>query len=182
MYNVARLAAVEFGERVHVLDSGQLSLGLGFQVLAAAEAIELGSVLDEILLVIESIKKRVRVQALLDTLEYMRRSGRVSWARALVGGLLNLKPLIEVRHGIVNRIGLARTQSQGIQRLIDNLKGFGQLERLAILHTNAESTARNFLDEIKPILPVPALIVNVTTVIGTHVGPNGLGLAAIPVK
>lgn len=182
MYNVAHLAAREFDGKVDIIDSGQLSLGLGFQVLAAAEAVEHGSVLSEIIQLIENIKKRVRVQALLDSLEYMRRSGRVSWARAMVGGLLNLKPLIELRHGIVDRIGLTRTRRQGIQRLLNNLKSLGDLERLAILHTNAESAARDFLEEIKPDLPIPALIVNVTTVIGTHVGPNGLGLATIPVE
>jgi DegV family protein with EDD domain len=181
IFNAARLAAESFGDRVHVLDSGQLSLGLGYQVLAAAEAIAREAVFGEILDLVESIKKRVRVMALLDTMEYLRRSGRVSWAKAMVGGLLNLKPMIELRFGVVERIGQARTRAQGIQRLVENIQNWEPLERLAILHTNAEAAARQLLEDLNPNLTVPALVVNVTTVIGTHVGPNGLGFAAVPI-
>jgi DegV family protein with EDD domain len=180
IYNAARLAAESFGGRVHVLDSGQLSLGLGFQVLAAAEAIGRKVVLTELLSVVESVKQRVRVMALLDTMEYLRKSGRVSWAKAMVGGLLNLKPMIELRFGMVGRAGQTRTRTQGIQRLLENLQSWGKIERLAILHTNAEVAARQMLESLDLKLPVPALVVNVTTVIGTHVGPNGLGVAALP--
>jgi len=181
IFNAARLAAESFGERVHVLDSGQLSLGLGYQVIIAAEAVGREAVLGEILELVMSVKQRVRVMALLDTMEYLRRSGRVSWAKAMVGGLLNLKPLIELRFGMVKRIGQARTRAQGIQRLIESINKWGPHERMAILHTNAEITARQFLEDLNPNLSHPALIVNVTTVIGTHVGPNGLGFAVVPV-
>jgi len=182
IFNAARLAAESFGERVHVLDSGQLSLGLGYQVIAAAEAVARGAVLGEILELVMSVKQRVRVMALLDTMEYLRRSGRVSWAKAMVGGLFNLKPLIELRFGMVKRIGQARTRTQGIQRLIESINKWGPHERMAILHTNAEITARQFLEDLNPNLSHPAIVVNVTTVIGTHVGPNGLGFAVVPVS
>lgn len=180
IFNAARLAADSFGERVHVLDSGQLSLGLGFQVIAAAEAVARDAVIGEILDLVESIKQRVRVMALLDTMEFLRRSGRVSWAKAMVGGLLNLKPMIELRFGLVKRIGQVRTRSQGIQQLIENIQKWGPHERMAILHTNAEVAARQLLEDLNPHLSHPALVVNVTTVIGTHVGPNGLGFAVVP--
>lgn len=180
IFNAARLAAESFGERVHVMDSGQLSLGLGFQVLAAAEAAAREAVFGEILDLVKSIKQRVRVMALLDTMEYLRRSGRVSWAKAMVGGLLNLKPLIELRFGTVIRIGQVRTRAQGILRLVENISKWGPHERLAVLHTNAEVAARQFLEELNLNLSNPAMIVNVTTVIGTHVGPNGLGFAVVP--
>ena len=181
IFNAARVAAEAFGERVLVFDSGQITLGLGFQVLAAAEATARNAVLDDILKLVDNIKQRVRVVALLDTLEYLRRSGRVSWPKAMVGGLLDLKPLIELRYGVVERLGQARTRAQGILRLTETLQSWGPLERLAVLHSNAETAARQLLEEIKPKLPVPPLIVNVTTIIGTHVGPNGLGFAAVPV-
>jgi DegV family protein with EDD domain len=180
IFNAARLAAESFGKRVQVLDSGQLSLGLGFQVIAAAEAAARDAVVDEILDLVMSIKQRVRVMALLDTMEYLRRSGRVSWAKAKVGGLLNLKPLIELRFGTVTRVGQARTRMQGVQRLVENIRKWGPHERLAVLHTNAEVAARQFLEELDLNLSSPAMVVNVTTVIGTHVGPNGLGFAVVP--
>jgi len=179
IYNAARLGAESFGGQVMVLDGGQVTLGLGFQVMLAAEAIARGLPLEEILSMLENVRSRSRVIALLDTLEYLRRSGRVSWARAMVGGLLNVKPLVELRDGIVNRLGQARTRAQGVLHLTEKLRSWGPIERLAVLHTNAEAAARQLLEDIKPNLAIPPLIVNVTTTIGTHVGPNGLGFAVI---
>lgn len=180
IFNAARLAAQEFGERVKVFDSGQLSLGLGFQVLLAAEAAARGALLEEVTALVEGVRQRVRLAALLETLEYIRRSGRVSWAKAMIGSLLHLQPLVELRHGIVQRLGQARTRAQGILRLTEALDSWGPLERLAVLHTNAEAAARQLLEDVKSKVTVPPLVVNVTTAIGTHVGPNGLGFAAVP--
>jgi len=180
IFNAARLAAQEFGERVDVLDSGQLSLGLGFQILLAAEAAERGALLSEVTALVKSVRNRVRLAALLSTLEYIRRSGRVSWAKAVIGNLLHLKPLVELRHGLVYRLGQARTRTQGILRLTETLNSWGPLERLAVLHTNAEVAARQLMEEVKLKVNVVPLIVNVTTAIGTHVGPDGLGFATVP--
>jgi DegV family protein with EDD domain len=180
IFNAARLAAQEFGEQVKVIDSGQLSLGIGFQVLSAAEGIAAGMGVKELLAVIENVQQNVRVAALLDSMEYIRRSGRVSWAKAMIGALLHLRPLVEVRHGIVHRLGQARTRLQGIARLTETIQALAPLDRLAILHTNAEAAARQLLDEVKSLTKSAPFIVNVTTAIGTHVGPNGLGFAAVP--
>lgn len=180
IFNAARLAAEAFGQRVKVLDSGQVSLGLGFQVIMAAEAASRGAIVDEVTALVEDVRQRVRLAALLDTIEYIHRSGRVSWAAAKIGGILRLQPLIELRFGIVHRLGLARTRMQGIERLLDSLNSWGPLERLAVLHTNAESTARALLEDVRSKVMVQPLLVNVTTAIGTHVGPNGLGFAAVP--
>ena len=180
IFNAARLAAQGFDGRVHVLDSGQLSLGLGFQVLMAAEAAARGALLDETLALVGSVGARVRLAALLETLEYVRRSGRVSWARAKLGSLLHVQPLIGLRFGIVERIGQVRTRAQGILRLTEMLDSWGRLERLAVLHTNAETAARGLLEQVRSRVPAAPLLVNVTTAIGTHVGPNGLGFVAVP--
>ena len=174
-------AAAEFPERVTCLDSASLSLGLGFQVLAAAEAAELG--LQAALDAITSTKRRLHVSAALDTMEYMKRSGRVPAAVAMLGGLLSIKPLIELTNGEVKAIAAVRTTSQANARMTKFLLEGGPLERLAILHTGAEARAREFLNELmqeaSQSVPRDLLIVNVTTVIGTHVGPNGLGFAAV---
>lgn len=181
IFNAARLAAQEFGNRVKVIDSEQLSLGIGFQVLASAEAIARGAKLEEALSIIESIRKRIRVLALLESMEYVRRSGRVSWAKAMIGTFLHIQPLIELRHGIIHRLGQARTRHQGVVRLKEILGSLGPLEHLAILHTNAESTAHQFLEEVGSHTTIKPFVINVTTTIGTHVGPNGLGFAAVPI-
>ncbi len=178
IFNAASLAAQAFGECARVIDSHFVTLGLGFQALAAAEAARHQPV-ESILTLLEDVRQRVRVVAMLDTLEYVRRSGRVSWARAHLGELLQIKPLIEIRSGQVFRLGEERTRRKGIERLMKHLRDLGNLERLAILHTNAEDEALRLLDILRPDLPAQAFCVNVTPIIGAHVGPNGLGFAAV---
>jgi DegV family protein with EDD domain len=178
IYNAARVAAQTFGDRVHVIDSHFVSLGLGFQAIAAAEA-ALTQPVESVLNLLVEVRKRARVIAMLDTLEYVRRSGRVSWARARLGSLLRIKAFVEVKEGTVFSLGEARTRQKGIDRLVELIHKLGPLERLALLHTNAESDARNILSDLNPQLPTEPLLVNVTTVIGAHVGPNGLGVAAV---
>jgi DegV family protein with EDD domain len=178
IFNAASLGAQAFGDQVKVIDSENLSLGLGFQVLAAAQA-ALTQPLDGILSVVKDVRSRARLVAMLDTLEYVHRSGRVSWARAQIGALLRIKPFLEIKDGVVLSIGKARTRKNGIQRLRKMLLDLGPLEQLAILHSNAEADARELLEEMIPRVPTRPLLVYVTTVIGTHVGPNGLGFVAI---
>ena len=179
--NVAHEAAKEFPDKVTCVDSGSLSLGLGFQVLAAAEESELG--LQSALNAIESTRKRLQVSAALDTMEYLKRSGRVPGAVADLGGLLSIKPMIELIDGEVKAIGAVRTTKQADESILNYLLGLGDLERLAILHTNAEQRAKQLLNELmnraRRSIPRDILFVNVTAVIGTHLGPNGLGFAAI---
>jgi len=179
IYNAASIAARDFGGRVHVIDSQQISLGIGFQVLTAAEAALQGNTLQSILAHLADVRSRIRVVAMLDTLEYVRRSGRVSWARAKVGSLLRIKPFIEVVKGEVRRVGDVRTRPRGITRLRDLLLSLGPLERLGIIHSNAEDDAHQFLASLDIDTTYEPIIVNATTVIGTHVGPNGLAFAVV---
>ena len=179
--NIAGQAANEFPNRVTCVDSTSLSLGLGFQVIAAAEAAELG--LQAALDAIKSTHKRLHVSAALDTMEYLKRSGRVPATVAMLGSFLSIRPLIELTNGEVKAIGAVRTTSQANERMLKFLLEGGELEKLAILHTGAASRAKEFLNELmqraSQSVPRDILMVNVTTVIGTHVGPNGLGFAAV---
>lgn len=181
MVATARQAAREFEGRVTVVDSLSLSLGLGFQALAAAEAAENG--LEAALSAVESTRRRLHVFAALDSLEYARRSGRVPPRLSIFGSMLHLKPMIELTDGEIKSIGTVRTTAQANQRMQAFFSSGGALERLAIMHSNAESRARKFLDQILreygQSLPRDILMVNVTPVIGTHVGPNALGFAAV---
>jgi DegV family protein with EDD domain len=178
IFNAARLGAQSFGDHIHVIDGENISLGLGYQVLAAAEA-ALTQPLTAVLSTLNDVRRRVRVVAMLDTMEYIRRSGRVSWARARLGELLQIKPFVEVKAGDVIQLGEARTRHKGIRRLQHIIRETGPLEHLAILHTDAEEDARNLTLELGSLVPKEPWLVNVTTVIGTHVGPNGLGFAAV---
>jgi DegV family protein with EDD domain len=179
IFNAASGAAQAFGNRVHVIDSGQVTMSLGWQVLAAAEAAARQLPPEEIVKLVTDVHSRVRLIAMLDTLEYVKRSGRVSWARASLGGLLKIKPFIEVREGQVLRLGEARTRQKGIERLLDLLRSLGPLEKLAVLHTNAEADARDLLAQVKQKTSFRTLVINATPVIGTHVGPKCLGFAVV---
>jgi DegV family protein with EDD domain len=163
------------------VDSLSLSLGLGFQALAAAEAAEEG--LEAARAAIESTRVRLHVFAALDTLEFVRRSGRVPAAITMLGGMLRVKPFIELTDGQVKFIGAVRTTTQANERMLGFMRQGGALQRLAILHTAAEPRARDFLQavmmEMNRYMPRDILMVNVTPVIGTHIGPNGLGFAAV---
>src|SRR5690606_6668681 len=143
--NSAHQAAQEFGDKVTIIDSGSLSMGLGFQVLSAAEEIESG--LQSAIEAIEATKKKLKVIAALDTMEYLKRSGRVPGVVANLGGMLSIKPMIEVKNGEVKPIGAVRITKQMDERVLNFLIEVGEMERLAILHTNAETRARNLLNE-----------------------------------
>lgn len=177
----ARQAALEFGPRLTVLDSHSLSLGLGFQVLAAAEAADQG--LEAALAAAESTRRRLQLFAVLDTLRYARQSGRLPPALSLLGGLMHVKPMIELRDGEIVTVGAMRTLQQAGERMRFVFRSGSPFERLAILHAAGEQRARAFLNglmhESSQMLPRDILMVNVTTVVGTHVGPNAFGFAGI---
>lgn len=177
--NHARIAAQAFANRVQVIDSRQISLGLGFQVLAAARAAQRGQTTAQIVEAAHSIRERVHVVAMLDTLEYVRRSGRVSWARAALGNLLQIKPFVALRDGDVLRLEQARTRHKGLLRLQQRLEALLPLCQLGMLHSNAEQDARTILEQLHLSLPEPPLMMQVTPILGNHVGPNGVGFAAV---
>lgn len=179
MINAASQAAQAYDDRVRIFDSKSLTMGLGFQVLEAAEASLRGESLDSILEIVRSARERVRLVALIDTLEYLKRSGRISWLRASLGDLLQMKLLVSVLDGEVVRLGITRTHKKGIVQLLSHVKSWGSLERLAVLHSGIPEEASAFVDKVRHLTSNPPLIVDVTTLIGTHVGPKAIGLAGL---
>jgi len=183
MCNVACLGAQEAPElKVHVVDSGQVTMGLGWIVIAAAEAAADGRSVREILDLVEGMKPRVHVYAMLDTLEYLRRSGRVSWARAKAAQVLRIKPILEVALGKIRDLGRVRTRRRAVERLVELMCLAGPLERLAIIHTCAPD-----VDDFRHHLadfcsPRHLLTVLVTTIVGAHVGPRALGVAVVTAR
>lgn len=180
---IAEKAAEEFKDQVTVVESGSISMGSGYQVLAAAKAISNGSTLTETLNSIRSVRGRLKVYAGLDTMEYLRRSGRISSTVAKLGGMLNIKPVLELKEGMIIPVGAARTTQNANQILFDILSDLLPAEQLSILHTNTEKRAEYFVsklkENVKNLLPQHINIVNVTTAIGTHLGPNGLGFVLV---
>lgn len=182
--NSAYQAAQDYSDKITVVDSDSLSLGLGFQALAAAEAAENG--LQAALQAIESTRRRLHFYAALDTMKYLKRSGRVPGAVAMLGSMLSIKPLIQITDGEVKAIGAVRTTRQANERMMNLLLQGGELERLAIVHSGSEPRAKEFLNTImqnnSQSVPRDILIINITTVIGTHAGPNALGFVAVKTR
>ena len=179
MINAASQAAQAFSDRVCIFDSKQLTMGLGFQVMEAAEASLRGESFDSVLEVVRSARDRVRLVALIDTLEYLKRSGRISWLRARMGDLLQMKLLVNVLDGDVGRLAVARTHRKGVIQLLSHVESWGSLERLAVLHSGIADEALSFVDKVRHLSAKQPLIVDVTTLIGTHVGPKAIGLAGL---
>ena len=179
MVQTASQAASEFGGRVEVVDSGQVSLGLGFQVLEAAAAALAGAPLSAVRQVARAARDNVRLIAMLNTLEFVRRSGRVSWLRANLGEMLNFKQLVEVVDGTIRRLDRIRSRSRALQALLALAAGWGPLSRLAVLHTAVAEEAAAIGQELRHLASRPPLVVEVTTIIGAHVGPESIGLVGL---
>jgi DegV family protein with EDD domain len=166
---------------VELFDSQQLSMGLGLLALTAARAAAAGHTLAEIVSELNQRVRRTRVLAVLDTLEFLRKSGRVSWAEFGLGTLLKIKPLISVQEGEAKSIARIRTHSRAVAELIQLANSLGPMEQLAILHTAAEEEARQLRQRLSNLFPGDATpeIVEVTPAIGAHIGPKAVGLACI---
>ena len=182
--NTAQLAAdAAEGIRVTVLDSGQLSMGTGFLVAAAARAAQAGRSLAEIIEMVKEMGKRTHLFAGLDTLEFLQRSGRMSWAVSRIGNLLRIKPLLTMHDGEPN-VHQVRTDRRAMQRLLDMLASLAPLEELALVHTNAPDKLRELRDRARHLFPNgrEPVEVDVTPVIGTHIGPGAAGFACVAAK
>lgn len=184
--NAARSAAEEMHDaQITFIDSEQVSMGLGWQVIEAARMAQAGQSVEAIVAALKRLREQVRVYAALDTLEYVRRSGRVSWASATIGQLLKIKPMIELRGGEALSLDRVRTRAHSIQRLKQLVREQAPLRDLAVMHTYAADSAQQLADEFReeyPALQDPIYVLEVTTALGTHVGPNGLGVACVRVS
>lgn len=178
--DVARLAAKETtAVPVTVFDSRQLSLGTGFLVLTAAKAASQGQSMSEIIALLEEQASRTYVFAALDTLKYLRRSGRLNGMVAGIGELLQIKPLLKMIDGnpTVERV---RTNNGATHRLVKILTDLAPLEKVALVHTHAFDKAEALKRQVQHILPeVELLSVDITPVLGVHIGPGAVGFACI---
>lgn len=180
VYNVMRLCATKLPpERYTLLDSRSVTLGLGFQVLAGAEAAEATGDIAQVQAAIEHVREKAHVYAALETMEFLRRSGRVGWAAAGIGALLQIKPLIEVYDGDVTSVSRVRTFGRAIEELIRIAHQHAPLERLAVLYISDKDEAVALRERLADIAPADTIIVSVTPTIGVHVGTGGLGVVTV---
>jgi DegV family protein with EDD domain len=180
IFNAMRLGASSLpSDRVTLMDSGTVTMALGWQVLVGAEvAAETGAV-EKALDAINRVRTHQKLYAGLATMEFLRRSGRVSWALAGIGALLQIKPMLEVKDSVVLPLGRVRTFGKVVQELLALTRAQAPLDKLAILHANNPDGAHDMQDQLADIAPPETLTINITTVIGTHTGPGALGVALV---
>lgn len=181
----ARLAAQRFSEAVQVFDSHSLSLGMGFQVLEAARAIELGRSMEEILALLEGVRSRVHALVVLDTLEHLRRGGRADAFIAAIdrmSRMLNIKPIVTFVEGRVQLVGVARSFRRGMDRTVSAVEELGSLKHLAVMHAQNVETAEGLADRLAELLGFPRadiLVGETGSVVASHAGAGAVGIFAV---
>jgi DegV family protein with EDD domain len=166
---------------IQVIDSNATAMALGFVVLAAARAVEAGGDLDAAVQAAQATIPHVGIVFTVETLEYLKRGGRLSGAQAFVGGLLDLKPILELRDGKVEPVERVRTKRKALDRVLDIIAGKTQGKqpiRLATLHAAAPQEAATLLAAAQQRLgAVETHLTEVSPTVAVHTGPGTVGLA-----
>ena len=175
--SAARLIGDEFP--VHVVDSKSITAGLGTQVLLAAEAAADGASADEVVALVEDLRERTRVLGSLDTLENLKKGGRIGGAQAMLGSLLSIKPMIDISTGVVEEAGKHRTRKKSLEALKAKITESGKpVEHLAIMHGMAPDADVMF-DLVEGMEHRRG---HIGAVIGSHGGPRVIGACWIEGK
>ena len=180
--DAARLAARDVADRcqIEVLDSGTVSMAMGLAVMAAARAARDGAELPACADAARSVLRRMRLAVALDTLEYLRRGGRIGRAQAFVGGLLRLKPILTVRDGEAHPLARVRTRRKALDEIVNICLADDAIEQAAIMHATTPDDARYVADEIERRRPgTPVHLGRFGPVLGVHGGPGMIGLAVV---
>lgn len=167
--SAARLIGDDFP--VHVVDSKSITAGLGTQVLLAAEAAAGGASAEDVVALVEELRTRTRVVGCLDTLENLKKGGRIGGAQAMLGSLLSIKPMIDISTGVVEEAGKHRTRKKSLQAMRDMIGDTSEIEHLAIMHGMAPD-----IDVMTDLVDgVDHRLGHIGAVIGTHGGPRVIG-------
>ncbi len=181
LFNVAKIAAQEItGARVTLFDSRQLSLSAGWLAVTAAEMVRAGKAVPEIVAVLHDQVARTQSCAVIDTLDYLRRGGRISWLLAGVGTALQIKPLFRVYDGQV-MLEKTRTRKGALERLLNLVAAWGALERAAIVYTDRLDRAEELRQLVLENFPhlVFEYCLQVTPILGAHLGPGTVGIVCV---
>jgi DegV family protein with EDD domain len=164
---------------VRVVDTKAVSMAQGLLVIEVAELAATGAELNQLVTHAESLVAKVGVVAMLDTLEHLIKGGRVGGARALLGQVLSIKPILELKDGVVAEAGRQRTRSKALVAIAEVAKSHAPLKRLALVH-GASSEVANLEALVADVATENAIIVtDMGPVVGTHGGPGIIGLCWI---
>ena len=165
--------------RVEVIDSRWATMALGFIVMKAARTAQAGASLDEVIEVVQKTMPRVDFLSTFDTLEYLKRGGRIGRAQAFLGSILRVNPLITLRDGVVEPAGRTRSRAKAIERLYNFVMSYSHIEEMAVEDTATPDEAEMLVERLSFKFPKERIYRSkMTPAIGTHTGP-GLLLVAI---
>ncbi len=182
--NSARVAAEyvsgETGARIEVIDSRNVSLGLGAVVLDAAEAADRGASVDEVIETARATIGAVYVVCVLDTLEYLQRGGRIGRASSLLGTMLRIKPLVHVEDGEVAAFDRVRTKERAVERLFEFALKHRDARRMFVAGGGNEEEVTRFRERLQEAMPEMEIIQGtIGPVVGVYTGPNVLGVCPV---
>jgi fatty acid kinase fatty acid binding subunit len=177
----ATLAARDFPGKVEVVDTASVSAGLQMAVDAASKAAHAGADLAGVAAAASSTAERGGLFVLLDTLTYLQRGGRIGKAQAFMGGLLNVKPVLQIKEGLVHPESRVRSRSQGMARLVELVSQSGPIESATIMYTTTPDLAEELRPRIQAVVGdgVEVKIGEIGPVVGTYGGPGALGVAFV---
>lgn len=165
---------------IEIVDSESAAMGLGYMALAAARAIENGADYKEAAEAARALVKKTRVLFVVDTLEFLHRGGRIGGAQRLIGSMLSIKPILHLVDGKIEPLASVRTKKKALAHLMDVAKTemAGQSGiKTAVIHASAAADAEKLYGELKQLLqPEEIHIVELSPVVGAHVGPKALGI------
>lgn len=182
-FGAARQAAqmVE-GARIACVDSRSVTMPMTYMAVAAAQAAQAGRSLDEIVALVEAMRPRALIYVALDTLRYLEKGGRIGRMRALLGTMLSVKPILEVRDSQVHPVEQVRTWRRVPARMAELAQARGALEELSVLYTTSRESAEQLADlcATAGLLERDRIrVAQASAVLGAHVGPGALGLAGL---
>ena len=164
-------------ERIEIVDSQAVSVAIGFAVMEAVEAARAGAKLAEVKAAAESAVQRTHVRFMLDTLEYVRRGGRIGRARAYLGTLLRVKPILSFREGEVYPEERVRTRARGLERMIQWAVRHQKVKRAVVAHSTTLDEAESIRERLAMAFPsVKVYLIRFGPVLGTHGGPGTIGV------
>ncbi len=180
--NSASIARDQVSHELHIelVDSYNVSVGLGAIVLEAAAAASAGAKMAEVVEVTRRAMDRVYWVAFLDTLEYLHRGGRIGKARSLVGSILSIKPLLHCEDGEVAPFERVRTRTRAVERLFEIATEDRMVKRLIVAAAGNEEEAEAFMERLRPVMPhTEFLLGQLGPVVGVHAGPGALGVCMV---
>ena len=179
-YNSALQAQKEIGnEKIKVIDSMNGTLGLGAIVHHIADLNQKGESFENLVKETEKIIPNAIFMGLVPTLEYLAKGGRIGKARAFMGSLLKIKPILSAVDGEIQSVGKARTLIKGMDFIVDEMKN-RKISKLFIVHANHEERANLLKEKTKDLIdPKDVIIAEFGPVVGTHLGPGAFGVGFI---